>query len=270
MNQQARESLKIYANRRDAVGGCPGSGRQHKTHTMYIYFADTETTGTPKSYKAPISDLSNWPRIIQISGAVYSFPIRKLQEEVNHFVYPDGWVMPTDKFWKEHNFTQEYNVKNGKPIKSIMAQQAEILNHVDLVVFHNSRFDWLIILSELYRAGIELKQRPVIFDTMERSRGITRIPNPNGHGLKPPKLEELYKHFFKREMIGAHNSMCDVVATSQIFFRMVDLKIIDPIKFVAHERSQQKLPGTASGNEAEGKAVRGGTKAGGPEQGRLF
>jgi len=238
---------------------------------MYIYFADTETTGAPKKHKAPISDSNNWPRIIQISGEVHTFPVRKLVKEVNHFVYPDGWEMPVDKFWREHGFTQEKSLEIGKPINGILTEQLKILNNVDLVVFHNAKFDWLILLSELHRAGLTLEKRPVIFDTMEKSRGITRIPNPNGHGMKAPKLEELYTHFFKRPMIGAHNSMCDVVATRQIFFKMVDLRILDPVKYVSYELlKQQKLSGIPPGTEAKSEKVSSGKKEGGPEQGKLF
>jgi DNA polymerase III epsilon subunit-like protein len=238
---------------------------------MYIYFADTETTGKPKDYKAPITDSENWPRIIQLSGEVWTYPERKCVKQVDHFVYPEGWEMPTDKFWKEHGFSQQKSLREGKPIRLIMEEQIRILNHVDLVVFHNAKFDWLIMLSELHRAGMPLEKRPVIFDTMEKSRGITKIKNPNSPGWKAPKLEELYKHFFKRPMIGAHNSMFDVVAARQIFFRMVDIKILDPVKYINYEQSkQQKLSGPASGSEAEGKKISDRAKEGGPEQGKLF
>jgi hypothetical protein len=29
---------------------------------MYLFF-DTETTGLPKNWKAPVTDLNNWPRM---------------------------------------------------------------------------------------------------------------------------------------------------------------------------------------------------------------
>ncbi|MCJ8276491.1 MAG: hypothetical protein MJK18_06600, partial [Bdellovibrionales bacterium] len=35
----------------------------------YLFF-DTETTGLPKSYKAPYTDLENWPRVVQLSWLV--------------------------------------------------------------------------------------------------------------------------------------------------------------------------------------------------------
>jgi hypothetical protein len=33
---------------------------------MYLFF-DTETSGLPRTHKAPVSDLDNWPRIVQIA-----------------------------------------------------------------------------------------------------------------------------------------------------------------------------------------------------------
>ena len=33
---------------------------------MYLFF-DTETTGLPRNWKAPVTDLDNWPRMVQIA-----------------------------------------------------------------------------------------------------------------------------------------------------------------------------------------------------------
>ena len=37
---------------------------------MYLIF-DTETTGLPKRWKAPLSDSENWPRCIQIAWQIH-------------------------------------------------------------------------------------------------------------------------------------------------------------------------------------------------------
>ena len=36
---------------------------------MYLIF-DTETTGLPKNWNAPVSDIDNWPRCVQIAWQV--------------------------------------------------------------------------------------------------------------------------------------------------------------------------------------------------------
>jgi len=39
---------------------------------MYLFF-DTETTGLPRNYKAPATDLANWPRLVQIAWLLADF-----------------------------------------------------------------------------------------------------------------------------------------------------------------------------------------------------
>jgi len=38
---------------------------------MFLIF-DTETTGLPRNYNAPLSDLDNWPRIVQINALMFA------------------------------------------------------------------------------------------------------------------------------------------------------------------------------------------------------
>ena len=38
---------------------------------MYLIF-DTETTGLPRNYNAPISDSENWPRAVQIAWQLHN------------------------------------------------------------------------------------------------------------------------------------------------------------------------------------------------------
>ena len=37
---------------------------------MYLFF-DTETTGLPKNWKASVTDLNNWPRLVQLAYLFY-------------------------------------------------------------------------------------------------------------------------------------------------------------------------------------------------------
>ena len=37
---------------------------------MYLIF-DTETTGLPKKWNAPLTDSDNWPRCVQISWQIH-------------------------------------------------------------------------------------------------------------------------------------------------------------------------------------------------------
>ena len=37
---------------------------------MYLIF-DTETTGLPKRWDAPLNDLDNWPRCVQVAWQIH-------------------------------------------------------------------------------------------------------------------------------------------------------------------------------------------------------
>ena len=38
---------------------------------MKFLFFDTETTGLPKKWNAPVEEIDNWPRLVQIAWQVY-------------------------------------------------------------------------------------------------------------------------------------------------------------------------------------------------------
>jgi len=48
------------------------------SHAPYLVM-DTETTGVPQDWTAPISDLANWPRIVQLAWALLDDAERVLE-----------------------------------------------------------------------------------------------------------------------------------------------------------------------------------------------
>jgi len=61
---------------------------------MYIIF-DTETTGLPKRWNAPITDTDNWPRAIQIAWQVHD-QWGNLVEAKDYLIRPEGFDIPYD------------------------------------------------------------------------------------------------------------------------------------------------------------------------------
>jgi DNA polymerase III subunit alpha len=59
---------------------------------MYLIF-DTETTGLPRNYNAPISDTSNWPRVVQIAWQLHEAD-GTLVEQKDFLIRPDGFNIP--------------------------------------------------------------------------------------------------------------------------------------------------------------------------------
>ena len=59
---------------------------------MYLIF-DTETTGLPKNWRAPISDTDNWPRCVQLAWQVHDV-IGNLIESKSYIVKPENFDIP--------------------------------------------------------------------------------------------------------------------------------------------------------------------------------
>ena len=56
-------------------------------------FLDTETTGLPKRRNAPISDLENWPRLVQLAWVLIDSNGKEVSA-VERIVKPNGFVIP--------------------------------------------------------------------------------------------------------------------------------------------------------------------------------
>src|SRR6056300_1288070 len=59
---------------------------------MFLIF-DTETTGLPKSYKAPLSDSANWPRVVQLAWQLHDAS-GAVVEHYDYLVKPEGFTIP--------------------------------------------------------------------------------------------------------------------------------------------------------------------------------
>ena len=61
---------------------------------MYLFF-DTETTGLPKNWKAPVTDLNNWPRLVQLAFLYYDNNGNKISGG-DFIIKPEGFTIPAD------------------------------------------------------------------------------------------------------------------------------------------------------------------------------
>ena len=56
---------------------------------LMILVYDTETTGLPRDWNAPLTDGENWPRLVQLAWQLHT-PDGKLVSRGNRIVRPDG------------------------------------------------------------------------------------------------------------------------------------------------------------------------------------
>lgn len=190
---------------------------------MYMVF-DTETTGLPKNYNAPVTDSANWPRIIQIAWVVIT-PEGQEVKKSSHLIKPDGWVVPTEKFWIDNGYSTEKNTEFGVPLKPLLEEFLEDSYKCTALVAHNMQFDSKIVGAELFRYEVKVRQTMPKICTKETSTNYCKLPKPKG-GYKWPKLEELHTKLFGVSFEGAHDALYDVRATAVCFIELRRLGII--------------------------------------------
>ena len=91
---------------------------------MYLIF-DTETTGLPKNFKAPITDTDNWPRCIQIAWQLHD-ELGNLIEHQDYLVKPDGFSIPYQSE-KIHGISTELATEEGLPLAEVLEKFKEVL-----------------------------------------------------------------------------------------------------------------------------------------------
>ncbi len=184
---------------------------------MYLFF-DTETTGLPENWQAPVSDSDNWPRLVQLSWAWFDSEGRKW-DFYDNIIYPDGFYIPEESS-KIHRITHEIAKEKGKDLKEVISFFAEEIKKAEYVVAHNISFDEKIVGAEYYRLKMKdnLEEAQKIC-TMKSSVDFCKLPNNRG-GYKWPNLSELHRSLFAQDFSEAHNALVDVYACARCFFAL--------------------------------------------------
>ena len=192
---------------------------------MFLIF-DTETTGLPLRDNAPIEELENWPRIVQIAWQLHD---RKgeLTEVENLIIRPDGFNIPYAAE-KVHGISMAMAEEKGIPVSEALEKFATALASSSYIIGHNVKFDLNITAAEFLRAGIHsrITELPSVC-TMELTREFCKIPG-RGNKYKSPRLDELYRILFEESFSEAHNASADVNATARAFFELYRRRIISP------------------------------------------
>src|SRR5690606_28622943 len=115
---------------------------------MYLIF-DTETTGLPKRWDAPYTDVDNWPRCIQIAWQLHD-DMGNLVEHGDYLVKPEGFNIPFDAE-RVHGISTELAEEEGIGLKDTLEKFNAALAKTRFIVGQNVAFDVNIIRCESYR-----------------------------------------------------------------------------------------------------------------------
>ena len=190
---------------------------------MYLIF-DTETTGLPKRWDAPISDLDNWPRCIQIAWQLHD-NLGNCIEHQDYLVQPEGFNIPYDAE-KIHGISTELAQEQGVPLADVLEKFNAALNKTKFVVGQNVGFDLNIMGAEFIRADIanKLQELPVLDTCTEHTAELCQLPGGRYGKFKLPTLTELHEFLFNVPFAEAHNATADVEATTRCFFELIRLE----------------------------------------------
>ncbi|MDZ7719684.1 MAG: DNA polymerase III subunit alpha [Balneolaceae bacterium] len=192
---------------------------------MYLIF-DTETTGLPDNYSAPLTDFDNWPRCVQLAWQVHD-ETGKLISKGNYIVKPDGFTIPFNSE-KIHGISTGRAEKEGIPLADVMDAFDEDVENSTFIVGHNLEFDLNIMGSEYLRMERENPLTEKIhIDTKDDATEYCAIPGGRGR-YKWPTLSELHDKLFDIGFEEAHNAAADVDATARAFLELVRIGVIQP------------------------------------------
>ncbi len=191
---------------------------------MYLIF-DTETTGLPQNWKAPLTDFDNWPRLVQLAWQVHDIE-GKLIDVQNYIVKPEGFDIPYNAA-KIHGISTDRAEKEGMPLVEVLEIFMQDLEKVKFIVGHNVSFDNNIVGCEFLRKKKSnlLQSMPAI-DTKDDATDYCQILGGRGGKFKWPKLIELHQKLFGEDFAEAHNASADVEATARCFLELLRLDVI--------------------------------------------
>ncbi len=191
---------------------------------MYLLF-DTETTGLPKNYKAPVTDTENWPRMVQIAWLLFDNEGNEINSK-DYIIKPEGYTIPEEAS-NVHGISTEQALKEGHDLKTILEIFAAEIEKTDYLVAHNISFDEKIVGAEFVRKSFRTKwfsKKQIC--TMKASTDYCALPNKRGYGYKWPNLMELHKKLFGFGFEEAHNAAADIGATAKCFWELKKLGVI--------------------------------------------
>ncbi|TPD68367.1 DNA polymerase III subunit alpha [Flavobacterium microcysteis] len=187
---------------------------------MYLIF-DTETTGLPKRWDAPITDTNNWPRCIQIAWQLHD-EMGNLIESQDYLVKPEGFNIPYDAE-RIHGISTELAAERGIGLSEVLEKFNIALSKSKFIVGQNVGFDVNIMGCEFYRFGVDSKmaEMPVLDTCTEYTAELLKLPGGRGGKFKLPTLTELHQFLFNQPFAEAHNATADVEATTRCFLELI-------------------------------------------------
>jgi DNA polymerase-3 subunit alpha len=200
---------------------------------MLILFFDTETNGLPLSKNAPVTNVDNWPRVIQIAWQIWEFgagsPVHV--KSSSFMVKPAPELSWNAGSFAIHKISKERATLEGAPGNEVFQSFSEDLRSVSVICAHNIAFDKPVALAEFHRHSVDITSWPRIdyctcINTKELLKLPSRFPKP-WDMYKLPKLVELYTFLYSPMFaFDFHSATGDVQCLVQCFLELVRRRFV--------------------------------------------
>ena len=191
---------------------------------MYLFF-DVSAIGKPKSWRAPLNDPFNWPRMMHLSWLLYNEE-RELIDSADDIIQPQGFSIPIEAEQK-HQVTDTEAREKGVPVKEALLRFKEAVNKAEYVIAHNMKFQEAVVTCEFARKSLaHTLGASEKYCLMQEATWYCKLPGPGGR-YKWPSLQEIHAKVFNTRFTNAGNALGDVSACVVCFFALLDLKAIE-------------------------------------------
>ena len=182
-----------------------------------LFFFDTETTGLPRDWNAPLRDLDNWPRLVQLAWLLCDDAGNELAS-ANRIIRPQGFLIPSEAA-RVHGITTSRALAEGIPLADALDEVLPRIEEAACAIAHNISFDEKILAAEFLRLG---RPHPLLKKktrcTMKEATDYCRLPG--NYGFKYPNLTELHRKLFNKAFDDAHDALADVRACKAAYYEL--------------------------------------------------
>ena len=186
-----------------------------KDKAVNILVFDTETTGLPPSKEGSFRNSLAWTccRMVELAWTIYT-PDGLVIREQSFLVKPYGFVIPQSAI-NIHGITQVEAFDKGFLVDTVLRTFINDIDefNVGTLVAHNISFDDNVVLSEMWRLGLNIEP----FLSLNR---VCTMKSNTKTGRKWYKLCDLYKEVTGQPMINSHRAGVDVSACATIYFAL--------------------------------------------------
>ena len=212
---------------------------------------ETGTTGVAHNRSAPLTDLEDWPRVVQIAWELHDGKGALLSQH-NYIVKPEGFDIPY-KAEQVHGISTKRAMEEGHALKKVLDLFAADLEKTSVLVGHNIEFDINILGAELIRQKMATEKllATAKIDTGVVSVEFCQLSGGIGGRLKMPRLTELHEKLFGKGFDDAHDASYDVAATARSFFGLIKQKVVSPFDTTPLSEIEYEEPNLEAGNASK-------------------